>query len=113
MLLENKTALIYGAGGAIGGAVARRFAREGAKVFLAGRTLASVEAVAKVIAAEGGVAEAAQVDALDETSVERHVAAVAVRAGRIDISFNAIGFLRQASRANRWSSWRRPSSACR
>jgi NAD(P)-dependent dehydrogenase (short-subunit alcohol dehydrogenase family) len=91
VLLENKTALIYGAGGAIGGAVARRFAREGAKVFLAGRTLASVEAVAKEIAAEGGFAEAAQVDAVDETSVERHVAAVAEGAGRIDISFNAIG----------------------
>jgi NADP-dependent 3-hydroxy acid dehydrogenase YdfG len=71
MLLTNKTAVIYGAGGAIGGAVARAFAREGANVFLAGRTLASVDAVAKDIAAAGGQAETAQVDALDERAVAR------------------------------------------
>jgi NAD(P)-dependent dehydrogenase (short-subunit alcohol dehydrogenase family) len=65
VLLENKNAAIYGAGGAVGGAVARAFAREGAKVFLTGRTLASVAATAKDIAAAGGVAETAQVDVLD------------------------------------------------
>jgi len=43
MLLQNKNAVIYGGGGAIGGAVARAFAREGAKVFLTGRTLAKVD----------------------------------------------------------------------
>jgi NAD(P)-dependent dehydrogenase (short-subunit alcohol dehydrogenase family) len=91
MLLANKIAVIHGAGGAIGGAVARAFAREGANVFLAGRTLAKVEAVAKDIAAAGGQAETAQVDALDEQAVEQHSAAVADKAGRIDISFNAIG----------------------
>src|SRR5512145_2881083 len=64
MLLENKVAVIYGAGGSIGGAVARTFAREGATVFLAGRTLAKLEAVAREIAAAGGVAETAQVDAM-------------------------------------------------
>jgi 3-oxoacyl-[acyl-carrier protein] reductase len=47
MLLEQKTAVIYGAGGAIGGAVARAFAREGARVFLAGRTRAPLQAVAE------------------------------------------------------------------
>ncbi len=51
VLLENKNAVIYGAGGAIGGAVARAFAREGARVFLAGHTLAKVEAVAGEISA--------------------------------------------------------------
>jgi 3-oxoacyl-[acyl-carrier protein] reductase len=91
MLLENKNAVIYGAGGSIGGAIAHAFAREGAKVFLAGRTLASVEAVAEEISAAGGVAEAARVDALDEQAVEEHVAAVAEKAGGIDILFNAIG----------------------
>jgi NAD(P)-dependent dehydrogenase (short-subunit alcohol dehydrogenase family) len=91
MLLTNKTAVIYGAGGAIGGAVARAFAREGANVFLAGRTLAAVDAVAKEIAAAGGQAETAEVDALDERAVEQHTAAVADKAGGIDISFNAIG----------------------
>lgn len=64
MLLENKRAVIYGAGGAIGGVVARTFAREGAEVFLAGRTLASLDSVAKDISAAGGVAETVQVDAL-------------------------------------------------
>lgn len=69
MLLENKNAIIYGAGGAVGGAVARVFAREGAKVFLTGHHLASVDAVAHDISTSGGVAESAQVDALDEKAV--------------------------------------------
>ena len=66
MLLQNKNALIYGRGGSIGGAVARAFAREGARVFLAGRTPAKLEAVADQIRAAGGRAETAEVDALDE-----------------------------------------------
>ena len=92
VLLENKNAIIYGGGGAIGGAVARAFAREGAKVFLAGRTLAALEAVAEDIRSAGGVAETAQVDALDEQAVDRCVDAVAERAGGIDISFNLISY---------------------
>jgi NADP-dependent 3-hydroxy acid dehydrogenase YdfG len=63
MLLTNKNAVIYGAGGAVGGAIARAFAHEGARVFLTGRNLDSVDAVAKDIIAAGGAAEAAQVDA--------------------------------------------------
>jgi len=92
MLLQNKNAVIYGGGGAIGGAVARAFAREGAKVFLAGRTLAKLDAVAREISAAGGAVETAQVDALDEQAVEKHLEAVINHAGRIDISFNAVGF---------------------
>ncbi len=91
MLLENKTAVIYAAGGAIGGAVAQAFAREGARLFLTGRNVAKVDAVAKEIVAAGGVAETAQVDALDEKAVEEHLDTVVERAGRVDISFNAIG----------------------
>jgi NAD(P)-dependent dehydrogenase (short-subunit alcohol dehydrogenase family) len=91
MMLEDKTAVIYAAGGAIGGAVARAFAREGARLFLTGRDVAKVGAVAEEIVAAGGVAETAQVDALDETAVEEHLDAVVERAGGIDISFNAIG----------------------
>jgi 3-oxoacyl-[acyl-carrier protein] reductase len=91
VLLENKKAVIYGAGGAVGGAVARAFAREGAQLFLAGRTLARVAAVAEEITAAGGLAEAAQVDALDERAVEAHIAGVVEQAGRIDALFNAIG----------------------
>jgi NAD(P)-dependent dehydrogenase (short-subunit alcohol dehydrogenase family) len=95
VLLANKIAVIYGAGGAIGGAVARAFAREGASVFLAGRTIAAVDAVAEEITAAGGVAETARVDALDERAVERHAGAVAAKAGGIDVCFNAIGIPQQ------------------
>jgi NAD(P)-dependent dehydrogenase (short-subunit alcohol dehydrogenase family) len=91
MLLENKTAVMYGAGGAIGAAVARAFAREGARLFLTGRNAENVDAVAREIVAAGGVAETAQADALDGVSVEAHLDAVVASAGRIDISFNAIG----------------------
>jgi NAD(P)-dependent dehydrogenase (short-subunit alcohol dehydrogenase family) len=90
MLLKNKTAVIYGAGGAVGGAVARAFAREGAKVFLTGRTLTSVQATTHDIIAAGGVAEAAHVDAMDEKANEDHLAAVTGKTGGIDVSFNAI-----------------------
>src|SRR5687767_8992125 len=74
MLLANKNAVIYGAGGATAGAVARAFAREGASVFLSGRRLEALEALAKEILAAGGMAETARVDALDERGVEEHVA---------------------------------------
>jgi NAD(P)-dependent dehydrogenase (short-subunit alcohol dehydrogenase family) len=90
MLLEKKNAVIYGAGGAIGGAMARAFAREGARVFLTGRHLASVEVVAREITTGGGTASAAQVDAFDEPSVETHAVAVVAQAGSIDMSVNAI-----------------------
>jgi 3-oxoacyl-[acyl-carrier protein] reductase len=90
MLLKDKVAVIYGAGGAIGGATARAFAREGARVFLAGRTEAKLSSVADEIASAGGKAEVAPVDALDKGSTDRHAAEIVAQAGRIDISFNAI-----------------------
>ena len=90
MLLENKNAVIYGAGGSIGGSVARTFAREGAKLFLAGRTRESLETVAKDIRAAGGSAEVADLDALDEQAVDEHAQAVASQEGSIDIYFNLI-----------------------
>ena len=91
MMLQHKVAVIYGAGGAIGGAVARAFASGGARVFLTGRLRAPVEAVAKDILSAGGSAEAAEVDALDEQAIGRHLQSVIDQAGRLDISFNAIG----------------------
>ena len=90
-MLNDKVAVIYGAGGAIGRAVARAFAREGAKLFLTGRLWAPVETVAKDIVGAGGSAEAAEVDALDEQALERHLESVIDKAGRVDISFNAVG----------------------
>ena len=91
-LLQGKTALIYGAGGAIGGAVSRSFAAEGATVYLAGRTESRLEKVARDIRDDGGRAETAVVDALDEEQVDAFVDAAAKKARRIDISFNAISF---------------------
>jgi NAD(P)-dependent dehydrogenase (short-subunit alcohol dehydrogenase family) len=93
MLLENKNAVIYGGGGAIGGAVARVFAREGARVFLAGRTQSKLDAVAADIAAAGGRAETARLDVFDELAVARHADAVAARAGSIDIALNAVSIM--------------------
>jgi NAD(P)-dependent dehydrogenase (short-subunit alcohol dehydrogenase family) len=91
MLLQDKVAVIYGAAGAIGGAVARAFAREGATLFLTGRQLAPVEEVTKEIAAAGGSAQAAQLDALDEHAIDQHLQSVTDTAGHLDISFNAVG----------------------
>jgi NAD(P)-dependent dehydrogenase (short-subunit alcohol dehydrogenase family) len=91
MMLKDKVAVIYGAGGAIGGAVARAFAREGARLFLTGRLRAPVEAVARDIVSAGGSAQAAEVDALDEQAVDEHLQSVVDGAGRVDISLNAVG----------------------
>jgi NAD(P)-dependent dehydrogenase (short-subunit alcohol dehydrogenase family) len=90
MLLKGKNAIIYGAGGSIGGAVAKAFAAEGARVFLTGRTKDKLDAVAAEISAAGGAAEVAVVDALDEHAVDAHAASVMASAGSIDISFNLI-----------------------
>ena len=90
-MLQDKVAVIYGAGGAIGGAVAHAFAAEGARLFLTGRHRAPVEIVAKDIVSAGGSAEVAEVDALDEQAVDRYLRYLTGMAGRVDISFNAIG----------------------
>jgi len=92
MLLEGKVAVIYGGGGAIGGAVARVFAREGARVYLAGRTTSKLDRVTGDIRSKGGVADAAVVDATDEKAVTDFVNGVVREAGHIDISFNLISY---------------------
>lgn len=91
MMLTDKVAVIYGGGGAIGGAVAHAFAREGAMVYVTGPRLISAEAVAEGIVAAGGTAHAAEVDTLDEHGVDDHLQTVIDQAGRIDIAFNAVG----------------------
>ena len=93
MLLKNKIAVIYGGSGAIGGAVARVFAREGASVFIAGRTQARLDAVAADITAAGGSVETALVDAFDQKAVESHADAIAAKAGGIDIALNAVSIM--------------------
>lgn len=90
-LLTQKHAIIFGAGGAVGAAVAKEFAAHGATVFLSGRTLGSVEQVASNIHQEGGIAYAAQIDALDEQAVKAYLDGVAQEAGSIDILLNVTG----------------------
>lgn len=91
MLLKNRTAIIYGGAGAIGSATAFAYAREGAKVFLAGRSLRPLETVVQKIKDAGGHAQAAVADALDKEAVDDHAASVFEETGSIDIAFNAIG----------------------
>ena len=91
MLLENKVCIVYGAGGSIGGAIARGFAHEGARVFLAGRTQSKLDKVAEDIRANGGRADTGVVDALDEKQVTTYVDSVIDAAGQIDVSVNVIG----------------------
>jgi NAD(P)-dependent dehydrogenase (short-subunit alcohol dehydrogenase family) len=89
-LPDGKTAIVYGAGGGIGGGVARTFAREGARVFLAGRTREKLGTVAQEITSAGGAAEVAVLDALDEKAVDDHVHKVVSTTGRVDVSLNLI-----------------------
>ena len=91
MTLQDKNAIIYGAGGSIGGQLARTFATAGARVFLTGRSLEPLEKVAAEIRASGGRAEVDLVDALNEKAVDDHIVKVSRQAGSIDISFNVIG----------------------
>lgn len=90
-ILEGKRAVIFGAGGSIGGAVAKELAAVGAEVFLSGRNMANVEAVAKQIMAQGGRAHVAVIDAVSDTGVDEYMDGIAGRAGSIDVVFNAIG----------------------
>jgi len=89
MVLQNKNAIIYGAGGSMGGAVARAFAGAGARVFLTGWNLNSVQKVADEILAAGGSADVAQVDALNAMQIAQHIDNVLKKCGSVDISFNA------------------------
>lgn len=89
-LLDGKTAIIYGGGGGIGGGVARVFGREGANVWIVGRTRESLEPVAAEITAAQGSAQIAVLDALDEHAVDAHVADVIAATGSVDVSFNLI-----------------------
>ncbi len=90
MMLKNRNAIVYGGGGAIGGAIARAFGREGAYVHLAGRTRESLDVVAGDITGAGGRAAVAVLDALDESQVDAHADAVATEAGSLDVSVNVI-----------------------
>src|SRR2546425_3694978 len=89
--LDGKAAVIYGAAGGVGAAVAKAFAREGATVFLTGRTENSLNPIAQEIRDTGGIADVSRVDALSPDSVEAHLQRVVTKAGKLDVSFNLIG----------------------
>ncbi|WP_257670969.1 SDR family oxidoreductase [Parapedobacter tibetensis] len=93
MLLKNKNAVIFGGGGAIGGAVARVFAREGARVFICGRTQAKLDGVAADITVAGGMVETALLDAFDQRAVEEYTISIASKCGGIDIALNAVSVM--------------------
>jgi 3-oxoacyl-[acyl-carrier protein] reductase len=90
-ILQGKIAVVFGAGGSIGTAVASEFAAQGADVFLAGRTQSNLEKLAAEIAASGGTAHAAVVDAADDAAVGVYIDGIVKQAGRVDIAFNAVG----------------------
>src|SRR5215472_17482235 len=90
-ILQGKRAVIFGAGGSVGSAVAREFALEGAEVFLAGRTKSHLDEVAKEISIAGGLASVAVVDALNAQAVDEYIDRVERDSGKIDIEFNAVG----------------------
>jgi NAD(P)-dependent dehydrogenase (short-subunit alcohol dehydrogenase family) len=87
-LLAGKTAVLYGGGGHLGSGVARTFAREGAVVYLVGRTEATLRTVADEIAASGGRAHVTAVDTLDEQAVQQHARSLVDQVGGIDIALN-------------------------
>ena len=89
-MLGNKCAVVFGAGGSLGAAIAREFAAEGARVFLAGRTQAGLDAAASRFTA-GGDGGTAVVNALDDAGVNRYLDGVAKQAGRIDIVVDLTG----------------------
>jgi 3-oxoacyl-[acyl-carrier protein] reductase len=91
MLLHDTNAMVYGAGGSLGGAVARALATAGATVFATGRTLGPLKTLAAEITSAGGQAEAAEVDALDQKAVDDYLAGIVRKSGRLGVSFNAIG----------------------
>jgi len=94
MKLSGKVALITGGNSGIGLAVARRFAEEGARVFITGRREAQL---AEAVALIGGQAEAIQGDITRTDDLARLFETLGTRAGRLDILVNSSGVSEPAS----------------
>jgi NAD(P)-dependent dehydrogenase (short-subunit alcohol dehydrogenase family) len=89
-ILQGKRAVVFGAGGSVGSAIAKEFAAEGAELFLSGRNRSNVDEVARDVDGAGGRAHAALVDASDEKAVGDYLGEVA-QGGSVDVVFNAVG----------------------
>lgn len=90
---SGKVVLITGGGSGIGRATALAFAREGARVVVAGRRLPAVEETAALIQASGRRADAQRVDVTDDGEVAHLVEFIAEQHGRLDVAFNNAGIL--------------------
>jgi 3-oxoacyl-[acyl-carrier protein] reductase len=89
--LQGQVAIVTGAGGGIGAAIARRLARMGAVTFLCGRRRAPLGATAEAILKSGGKAEVTECDVSDLASVEALAGLVERTSGRADILVNNAG----------------------
>jgi len=88
MRLHGKVALVTGAGSGIGRAIAVRFAREGARVVVAGQRQPRLDETARIIASAGGTAVAIVCDVADAPQVARLVEDIVTAQGRLDILVN-------------------------
>lgn len=92
MLLAGRTAIVYGASGAVGKAVAHAFAREGATVMLSARRRAALDETAADISGVGGLVDVMPVDAMDPDAIQHHLDETVQRHGPVSLMFNAVSW---------------------
>ena len=95
--LAGRTALVTGAASGIGRAIARLFAREGARILLVDLNETAARAEAETIVRDGGRAAAARADVSAEADCAGVVAQAVGDGGRLDIVVNAAGIIRRAT----------------
>jgi 3-oxoacyl-[acyl-carrier protein] reductase len=89
--LEGRVALVLGAGGGLGGAIADALAREGAKLALADLNRSALDQATSVVRARGALVHALEWDLSDLTIVNDRVASIEVALGGVDILINTTG----------------------
>lgn len=89
--ISGKTAVVFGAGGGLGGAIARALAAEGAKIAVADIDADAAQATVDAINGQGGIAKTLVWDLADLASIPGHIATVEAELGPIDILVNNTG----------------------